>query len=317
MQPGWAEGWWSLGTLLYDRDAYADAVNALRKAVALSPRTGVTFAMLGLCEAKLGRDRDALHHIGTAQKLGIGENENAALRRVMLYTQGTLLLTAGEFGQAQDTLDLLAHEGGDQEELILALGRSVLGIPAAGALDTASTREIVRRAGWAEHFAARRDFPAALREYGSLAAAAPKFHNVQFAYGRFLLATNHDDKAVEAFQREIANTPNHLLARLGIAGTKLVTDPAAGLPYAEQAVTLAPKLPEARYLLGAILLATGETERAVRELETAQHAAPNEAKIYFALGRAYARANRKQDAARARATFTRLSAGEEKNDRRP
>src|ERR1700737_985453 len=28
MQPGWVEGWWSLGTILYDRDNYADAARA-------------------------------------------------------------------------------------------------------------------------------------------------------------------------------------------------------------------------------------------------------------------------------------------------
>jgi hypothetical protein len=34
---------------------------------------------------------------------------------------------------------------------------------------------------------------------------------------------------------------------------------------------------------------------------------PNEPKIYFALARAYTKAKRKQDADKARATFTRLS----------
>jgi len=34
---------------------------------------------------------------------------------------------------------------------------------------------------------------------------------------------------------------------------------------------------------------------------------PEEAKVYFALGAAYARAGRKQDAARARAAFVRLN----------
>ena len=42
-------------------------------------------------------------------------------------------------------------------------------------------------------------------------------------------------------------------------------------------------------------------------LETAQKLAPDEPKLYFALARAYARANRKADADRARATFTRLN----------
>ena len=123
-----------------------------------------------------------------------------------------------------------------------------------------------------------------------------------------MVGSNQEEKAIEAFKREIENTPNHLLARLGIADTKFkAKDPAGGLPYAEEAVKLSPKSPLAHLLLGVLLFETGQTVRAIAELETAQKSLPNEPKIYFQLGRAYARANRKEDAARARATFTRLN----------
>jgi tetratricopeptide (TPR) repeat protein len=309
LRPAWAEGWWYLGTLLYDQDDYTGAASALRKAVELSPQSGNAVAMLGLSEAKLDRDRDALQHLEKGRTLGVGGDES--LRRVMLYTQGTLLLAGGEFSKAQEALDLLAREGADREELLDALGESVLGIrPQDLASDSASdsaTREIVRRAGRAEHVAAGGDVHAAMAEYGRLAAGAPKFHNVQFAYGRFLLANHFDDQAVEAFRREIENSPQHLLARLGIAGVMVETHPAAGLPYAEQAVQLAPGLAEAHYLLGMLLLGTGSVEKAIAELETAEHKDPADPRVYFALGRAYAMAHRMGDAARARAEFARLS----------
>ena len=306
LRPAWAEGWWYLGTLLYDRDDYAGAAYALGKAVELSPQAGNAVAMLGLCDAKLGRDRDALQHLDKGRTLGVGGDES--LRRVMLYTQGTLLLAAGEFGKAQDALDLLAREGANQDDLMDALGESVLGIrPADLAAANSTMREVVRRAGRAEHAAASGDAQVAQAEYGRLAADTPTFHNVQFAYGRFLLANHLDDQAVAAFRREIENSPQHLLARLGIAGALLPTDPAAGLPYAEQAVKLAPGLAEAHYLLGALLLGTGAIEQAITELETAQNKDPADPRVYFSLGRAYAMANRREDAARARAEFARLN----------
>lgn len=306
LRPAWAEGWWYLGTLLYDRDDYAGAASALRKAVELSPQSGNGDAMLGLCEAKLGRDGDALQHLQKGRALGVGGDER--LRRVMLYTEGTLLLAAGEFSKAQEALDLLAREGADQEELMDALGESVLGIrPEDLASADSAKQEVVRRAGRAEHVAASGDLHAALAEYGRLAASAPKFHNVQFAYGRFLLANHFDDQAVAAFRREIENSPQHLLARLGIAGILVVTDPAAGLPYAEQAVHLAPGLAEAHYLLGMLLLGTGAVEKAIAELEAAEHKDPADPRVYFALGNAYAKAHRMEDAARARAHFARLT----------
>jgi tetratricopeptide (TPR) repeat protein len=304
LRPDWTDGWWHLGTSLYDRDDYAGAADAFQKAVELRPNAGLALAMLGLCEAKLGR-AEALDHLERSRRLRAGGDPQ--VRRVALFTEGTLRLEAGEFSKAQELLDAVAREGAAQEELIVALGQSVLGIkPAAFASADPATRKIVRQAGWAEHYAALADFPAALHEYRSLAAEAPKFSNVQFACGRFLLANHRDSEAVEAFQREIENTPNHLLARLGIAGICMATDPAGGLPYAEQAVQLAPRLAEAHFLLGAIRLGLDRTEGAIAELETAQRLDPGEARIYFQLSRAYARAGRNEDAARANAAFLRL-----------
>ncbi len=312
LRPQWGEGWWSLGTLLYDRDDYDAAAAALKNAVRLSPRSGIASVMLGLAEAKLGRDREALQHIQAGRKLGIGDNPG--VRRVMLYTEGSLLLSTGDFGAAQETLGLLARDGVEQEELTLALGMAVLGLkPADLTASDAMTRDVTLRAGRAESIAARGDLRKARSEYAELATAAPKFHNVQFAYGRFMVADHDNDKAVDAFKREIENTPNHLLARLGIAGLKIVMDPAGGLPYAEQAVRLAPNLAEAHYLLGVLLLDTGSAARAVHELELAARLGPTESKIHFALARAYTATHRTADAARARATFTRLNQEQQDN----
>jgi tetratricopeptide (TPR) repeat protein len=309
--PKWTEGWWYLGTILYDRDDYAGAAPAFQKASALDPKSGTSLVMLGLCEAKLGKDSEALKHLQRGRTLGIAANPQ--LRHVMLYTLGTLWLDRGndhgDFDNAQDALDALVREGVESEDLTIALGLAALRIR-----PPAENPELVRAAGHAESLAAQRGKLAeALSEYEHLAASFPRIHNLQFAYGKFLLDNHYDDQAVAAFQREIENTPNHLLARLGIAGTKTRTDPAGGLPYAEQAVKLAPELPEAHYLLGVLLLDTGKVSQAIAELEIAQRAEPEVAKIYFALGRAYSRVKRTAEAARARATFTRLNKQAEEN----
>lgn len=308
IRPSWEEGWWYLGTLLYDRDDFSAAASAFERQISLKPRSGDPLVMLGLCEAKLGRGTEALRHFERGQRRGMAHV--ADLKKVMLFTQGALLLESGEFGKAQEALDALARDGANQDELFDSLGLSVLGMkPSSLASADAEVREIVRRAGQAEHHAARSEVPDAFEGYTKLAADAPRVHNVQFALGRFLLANHEDDKAVEAFKREIENTPNHLLARLGIAGTLTATDPRAALPYAEQAVKLAPELAEAHFLLGSIFLGLGESRRAVAELEFAQRKEPNQAKIYFPLSKAYAAVGRNQDAARARKTFARLNAG--------
>ncbi|HVF27930.1 MAG TPA: tetratricopeptide repeat protein [Pyrinomonadaceae bacterium] len=307
LRPSWAEGWFNLGTLLYDRDAYAEATQAFTRATALSPKIGTAWVMLGLCEFKLERYDEALKHIQRGRRLGTSAEPQ--FRQVMLYHEGLLLIGKGEFRGAQETLGLMSREGVESEELIVALGLSVLNIRFSDLLAGDSTlRELVRRAGRAEHLSAQKKFDEAMGEYERMATDFPKAPNVQHAYGRFLLASNQDEKAIEAFKREIENAPTHLLARLLIADTKLrLRDYAGGLPYAEEAVKLRPQLPLAHYLLGSLLLDTGQTARAIAELETARTGLPNEAKIHYALGRAYARAGRKAEAEQARAAFARLN----------
>lgn len=315
LRPLWDEGWFYLATLLYEGDSWADASQAFRETTNLNPKVGTAWVMLGLCEFKLGRYDDSLKHIQQGRRLGITDNPN--LWHVMLYHEGLLLLEKGDFETAQETLGEISKEGVKNEDLIIAVGLSILHIrPSALPSADATTREVVRRAGWAEHLAAQKKFDEALSEYDRLATDFPKAQSVQYAYGHFLIGVNQDEKAIAAFKREIENTPNHLPARLGIADTKLrLKDAAAGVPYAEEAVKLYPKVPLGHLLLGLLLLDAGQTVRSITELETAQHSLPSEPKIYFALGRAYARAGRKEDAERARAAFTRLNKEEAKDNR--
>lgn len=303
--PKWTEGWWYLGTLLYDRDDYSGAGAAFKKTAELDPNNGAAVVMLGLSEAKLHQNTDALRHLREGRKLGIPDDPQ--LRRVMLFTLGSLSLergVRGDFETAQEALDSLAREGVYSEELTDALGLAVLHI-SHPPIDP----QLVRAAGRAEALAAQRgNVTEARKSYEQLAADYPRVPGVQFALGKFLLANHFDDEAMAAFKRELENTPTHLLARLGIAGLMAQRDPAGGLHDAEEALKMAPEIPETHYLVGVMLLDTGDLLNATRELETAQRAEPNEAKVYFALGRAYAKANRKEDAARARATFARLNA---------
>jgi tetratricopeptide (TPR) repeat protein len=312
LRPQWAEGWWRIGTTLYELEDFAGAARAIGKATTLNPKVGTAWVMLGLCEFKLNRFNEALEHIQKGRSLGVSNDPQ--FRTVMLYHEGVLLVGKGEFEKAQDALGSLCRDGVNNTDVIDALGLAVLRLRLSDLqAGDAALRDLVRRAGYAESLAAQKKFDEAQVEYERLTTEFPKAQNIHYAYGRFLLAVNQEEKAQAAFQGEIDNLPTHLLARLMIAQTKFnLKDFAGGLPYAEAAVNLSPRLPLGHYLLGFGLLETGQTARAINELETARTAIPNEPKIYFALSRAYARANRKADAAQARATFMRLSEPAEK-----
>jgi tetratricopeptide (TPR) repeat protein len=84
LRPQWAEGWWSLGTLEYDRNNYAAAARTFQRRLALAPKNGTAHAMLGLSEFELGQDDNALKHTEEAQTLGV--TNDTQLRRVVVFS---------------------------------------------------------------------------------------------------------------------------------------------------------------------------------------------------------------------------------------
>jgi predicted Zn-dependent protease len=305
LRPAWKEGWWALGTILYDRDSYADAARAFRRLVALDSQNGTAHLMLALCEYQLDRDASAAQHIQAAKKLGV--QKDGDLPRVLAYHEAMLLLRAGRYERALEALQPLVVEGVTDEHVDLAVGMGVLLMrPRDPALAAPTARDIVLRAGRAERQSLGKQFDAAKTQYAALVREAPGFPNLHYAYGRFLLATEDLENGVAQFLEEIKNSPAHVRARMLIASARYRVDSAAGIPFALEVVKLQPEYPFGHYLLGLLYVDTGDIPRATRELETAARMVPDEAQFQFALGNVYARAGRQEDAARARAAFVRL-----------
>src|SRR5690348_10390031 len=93
LNPKWAEGWWSLGTLEYDNGRYAEAELAFGKVVVLDPKQGTARAMLGLCEFEMGQNDRALKDIEASKTLGVLEDKQ--LRDVVTYHEAILLQRTG------------------------------------------------------------------------------------------------------------------------------------------------------------------------------------------------------------------------------
>ena len=306
LRPGWAEGWWSLGTIEYDRNHYADSARAFRKLIDLAPKSGNALAMLGLSEFELGQQDLALKHIQASREAGLAEDDH--LRNVVLYHEGVLLQRKGRFESAQQTLEQLCLLGVASDEVANALGMTMLRSSAKQPPEKGSREEdVVLRVGQAECLAGQKKYEEGKKLFSAVVAQYPDYPNIHYAYGMFLEEARDLPAAIDQYKEEIKNNPNDVFARLRIAAANYKVSSAAGLPYAEEAVKLAPMQPFGHYLLGLLLLDTDKYEQAIPELELAKKAYPKDAKIYFALGSAYARAGRRQDAARARAKFAELN----------
>jgi tetratricopeptide (TPR) repeat protein len=316
LQPRWAEGWWALGTLHYDENQYAPAARAFEKLVALRPANGSAHAMLGLCQIELKQDPAALKNLLSAQELGV--LEDSQLRRVVLFQLGSVQLRSRRFTDAKATFSQLVRDGIRSEEVTAGMGMAALGVPPSNLPEKNTPgRDVVDRVGRAQSFAAKKDFAEAKQIFTLLATEYPAYPNLHFAFGRLHLDAHELDEAVAEFQKELLNDPRHLGALLELAAIRYRVDSAEGLKYAEQAVKISPQLPFAHYLLGLLYLDTDHAAEAVPELEIARTAFATQAQVYFALGNAYAKLGRKEDAARMRAEFVRLNALEKARKESP
>ena len=306
MRPSWEEGWWYLGSLSYSRDRDAEARDAFLKFVALKPDAGPAWALLGLSEFGLKQYDEAQRHL--AKGMSLGSVGNGEIRKVVYYHFALLRIRAGEFELALEPLQSLARSGPETPALLDACGLVALRESRLPADIPAEKRELVRSAGAAMYSALALKSDEVQSRFDAVLDRYPAVPNLHYTYGLCLRGVDAA-KALRAYEREVEVQPDAVLPRLEIAFAHETSGRyAEALPWAEQAVKLAPRLFAAHYALGRALVDLGPAERAVQELEEAAHLAPESPEVRFALARAYEAAGRTDDAARERAVFRRLDA---------
>ena len=70
IHPEWEEGWWYVGTLLYDGNHFAEAQPAFAKVVELDPKMGPAWSFLGLCAFEIRDYPAALANLEKGHELG-------------------------------------------------------------------------------------------------------------------------------------------------------------------------------------------------------------------------------------------------------
>lgn len=304
LNPQWVEGWWYLGSLFYDRDRYNEAAEALKILLSINLQNGPAWALLGLCEFQLRHYPEALADIQKGRDLGLGGNK--AFIDVARFHGAILMTRIGQFELGYDSLRPFAREGNESMSVIEALGINILRMPLLPAELPPDKRELVLLAGRAAYHQAARHPQEADRAFKELLAHYPETPNANYAYGVFLLIDT-PDAALEAFRNELKISPDNVPALMQIAFEYIKrNDFEPALPYAEKAVETAPTLFATHNALGRVLLGLGKVNEAIKELEIGVKQAPDSPEMRFALARAYARAGRKEDAARERATFLQL-----------
>src|SRR5258708_5696299 len=120
LQADWAEGWWNLGTLQYDRNAFAPARDAFSHLLKLEPGAAPGWALRGLCEFELKEYGPSLDDMQRALRLGL--DKSPPLAKVTRYHAASLLTRSAQFQTALQYYSQLAALRADDRGAILRAG---------------------------------------------------------------------------------------------------------------------------------------------------------------------------------------------------
>jgi len=303
----WNQGWWALGSILYDQDRFPEAQTAFRQFVTLSPNPGPGYAFLALCEYETGAYDNSLQHFrrwaskgwtGTPQLIDVG-----------VFHFALLLSREGSFIPALYLLSAEVQKSYSGPSLIEAMGLASLRMQNVPEEYPPERREAVWLAGEAAYYAAVHpaDFVHA-NEFGDrLAAHYDQTPNVHYFLGTLRKFQSDYAGAAKEYEHELQISPKHAAALIELA--RLAADDGRleqAVALAKQAAALEPNNPEAHGVFGDVLLRSGEAQQSLSELEVAKRLAPDSASVRFQLATAYRKLHRTADADRETKAFNLL-----------
>ncbi|HTU46838.1 MAG TPA: tetratricopeptide repeat protein [Bryobacteraceae bacterium] len=305
LNPKWEEGWWFLGSMLYDSDRYAEGGDALQHVVALDPKAAPAWALLGLCEFETGDYAHSLDHIQRGLAPG---SPSPQMEEVLRYHEALLLTHSGRFSEAIEKYTWFARKGVQNPDLLVGIGLAVLQSPKFPN-DVRSEQERYAIAGSAAFLNMNGDFRNAQMTYRKLVEQYPEAPYVHYAYGCFLLGTN-PEAGIQELRRELAINPASAPANAMLAFALLERgDAAAALTPAKAAADEQPNSELSQYVLGRALAEQGNLGSGIQHLEIAEKIDPADLQPHISLATAYSRAGRPQDSRRERIRAVAIATG--------
>ena len=303
-QPDSEQALWFLGTLLYEKQRYADARDVLRQFVTLRPDAGPAWALLGISEFQLRAYPRALDHFERAMAAGMGDR-NELIQSV--YFDVVVLLTRFErYDESIDMLQRMLANGAPDPALTEPAGLAGLRLPLLPSEVPPDRVELVHLAGRAVLDVQTQHYENAESELKQLVTNYANEPGVHYLYGAYLVQL-HPNESVAEFERELEISPSHVLARVRLAEQLIAKrDFDRALALAQQAIKLDPKRASPHMLAGEAFVAKGNAGDGVKELETARDIDPTVARAHWDLLRAYIAAGRKEDAEREKQAIEKL-----------
>lgn len=302
--PGWTEGWWRYGGLLYETRQYPAAKQAFARLTTLAPNNSLGFALLGLCEYEEQDWNNATLHLNKSLNRG---SLPAEISQSAAYHLGLSLMRLRDRDGALLILKLLLHQAPEYPGLSLAIGAAELEMQTAPSPDDALFQAAIL-AGEGTVSVARIKAGDAEKSYRQLVTRFPNLPYAHICFGEFLEYEHRDDEAAQEFRAETQVSPDNPVAWIWLGRVAVVQqDASTARAAAQRALALDPSNPLAYLIEGRGFMLEHRWEQAVDPLIEAEKRVPNSSEVHFALATTYAALHRSEAAAAERKLFLETS----------
>ncbi len=284
LAPHLAPAYNNLGSLYFDDRAYAQAAEVLRTGLALDPGMTTAQALLGLSDARLGRNEEAKKELEAALVA------NPADDRIELALAHLLISTGNEEEGTQRLRSYLARNPKDQQAWYL-LGKTYLrlseqSLAQVNAIDpnSVTAHEIAGEVDESMH-----NYDGALAEYNKAVQLAPDQPGTHYHLGNAFWLQGKWEPAQKEFQAELRNDPANCTTQWKLGNSLLAENgaPADALTPLDRAVEACPNLMQARVDRASALIKLNQPAKAIDDLQIAEKDSPREPSIHFLLAKAY------------------------------
>lgn len=280
---------------------YKAAIPLYRKALALDPNKPAVRLNLGLALFKAEQLKDALVEFKALRKQAKADSPDAQRLDVLI---GMSYYGLAEYANAVPYLKAAAQRDQQNSPLLLSLAHSCLWSKQLQCvMDTyhqilsinAESAEADMLAG--EALDEMKDNAGSTKMFRAAVAANPKEPNVHFGLGYLLWTQKQYPEALQQFQAELENDPNHVQSLVYLGDCYLqLNKPAEARTPLEKGLALDRSQWLASLDLGIIDSDAGRNEEALRELNQAAKLKPDDVNVHWRLGRLLRTMGRKQEA---------------------
>jgi tetratricopeptide (TPR) repeat protein len=291
LTPNVAEVHANLGAVYYARGQYAQAAEAFRRALHLNPEIGNVLLMLAMCDAELGRAKEALPILEPAFR----RPPNDQMGRTIGLMLVSLYSSQDQFPKALDaTEELLRRYPDDPEVLYRAshlYGDRALQIMTR--LVKVAPESEWKRMAFAEALEEEKRYDLAIIDYRKVVAADPDMFEAHYRLGRALLLKSPDseearEEALKEFQHELELDPRNSAAEYEIGETyrrRGQFEPALG--HFARAVEIDPNVEDAQIAMARTLIHLQRPKESLAHLLAAIQLNPANEVSHFLLAGVY------------------------------